>query len=219
VNERWVCKRCFADNDETVAACHRCGLIRGAESTDADQTAWAASPQPEAVAGGKRGGGVLRQLLRFWWIPAAAIALAVGYFSTAQRGEDGSLSTAGNVSVTDLQVGDCFNAAEFSEEDVEVDEVNGVPCDEPHAFEVYEVADYTGSAYPGTDAAFETAFAEVCIPPFESYVGVPYESSVLFASAITPTEEGWNSGDHEFICHLHEEDATMISGSQQGANR
>jgi len=220
VDERWVCKRCFADNDETVAACHRCGLIRGAESTDADQTAWSASPQPEAATdGGHGGGGVLRQLLRFWWIPAAAIALGVGYFTTAQRGDDGSLSTGGNVTVTDLRVGDCFNSAEFSEEDVEIGEVDGVPCDEPHAFEVFAVADYTGSAYPGTDAAFEAAFAEVCIPPFEGYVGVPYESSVLFASAITPTEEGWSSGDHEFICHLHEEDATQISGSQRGANR
>ena len=220
MNERWVCKRCFADNEETVAACHRCGLIRGAESTDADQTAWSASPQPEAAAGGGRsGGGVLQQLLRFWWIPAAAIALGVGYFTTAQRGDDGSLSTAGNITVTDLQVGDCFNSAEFSEEDVEIGEVDGVPCDEPHAFEVFAVADYTGSAYPGTDAAFEAAFAEVCIPPFEGYVGVPYESSVLWASAITPTEEGWSSGDHEFICHLHEEDATQISGSQRGANR
>ena len=175
MNERWVCKRCFADNDETVAACHRCGLIRGAESTDADQTAWAASPQPEAAAGGGRWAvALLRQLLRFWWIPAAAIALGVGYFTTAQRGDDGSLSTAGNVTVTDLQVGDCFNAAEFSEEDVEIGEVDGVPCDEPHAFEVFAVADYSGSAYPGTDAAFEAAFAEVCVPPFEGYVGVPY---------------------------------------------
>ena len=89
MNERWVCKRCFADNDETAAACHRCGLIRGAESTDADQTAWAASPQPEAAQTGDTRGGVVRQLLRFWWIPAAAIALAIGYFTTAQRGDDG----------------------------------------------------------------------------------------------------------------------------------
>ena len=219
MNERWVCKRCFADNDETAAACHRCGLIRGAESTDADQSAWGASQEPEAAASGSDRGGVIRQLLRFWWIPAAAIALAVGYFTTAQRGDDGTLATAGNVTVTDLRVGDCFNAAEFSDEDVEIGDVDGVPCEEPHTFEVYAVADYNGSAYPGTQAAFETAFGEVCVPPFESYVGVPYADSTLWASAITPTEDGWNSGDHEFICHLHEEDISPITGSQRGANR
>lgn len=219
MNERWVCKRCFADNDETAAACHRCGLIRGAESTDADQTAWAASPQPEAAQTGDTRGGLVRQLLRFWWIPAAAIALAIGYFTTAQRGDDGTLSTAGNVTVTDLRVGDCFNAAEFSDEETEIGDVDGVPCTAPHTFEVFAVADYNGSAYPGSQAAFETAFGEVCVPPFESYVGVPYADSVLWASAITPTEDGWDSGDHEFICHLHEEDTSMITGSQRGANR
>ncbi len=218
MNERWVCKRCFADNEGSSGACQRCGLTRGAESTEADQTAWADAPQA-AAGGGPR--GLLPQLLRFWWIPAAAIALAIGYFTTAQRGDDGSLSTAGNVTVNDLQVGDCFNAGEFTtSEEVEVSDVDGVPCDEPHSFEVYAVADYEGGSFPATDSQFQVAFAEVCIPPFESYVGIPYENSVLWASAITPTEEGWNDGDREFICHLHEgADATPLSESQRGANR
>jgi hypothetical protein len=218
VNERWVCKRCFADNEGTAGACQRCGLTRGAEATEADQTAWASAAQPTEARGG--GGGLLPMLLRFWWIPAAAIALAIGYFTTAQRGDDGSLSTGGNVTVFDLRIGDCFNAAEFSEnEGAEVADVDGVPCSEPHAFEVFEVADYNGSEYPGTDAQFATAFEQVCIPPFEEYVGVPYADSELYASAITPTEEGWNSGDREFICHLHTEPVEMLTGSQRGANR
>lgn len=216
MNERWVCKRCFADNEDSAGACQRCGLTRGSESTEADQTAWAAAPQaaPEPRAGGR-----FSQVLRFWWIPAVAIALAVGYFTTAQRGDDGSLSSAGNVTVEDLQVGDCFNATEFSDEGAEVSDVDGVPCDEPHAFEVFAVADYTAETYPASDAQFETAFGEVCVPPFEDYVGVPYADSVLWASAITPTEDGWNAGDREFICHLHEEDASPITGSQRDANR
>jgi Septum formation len=217
VNERWVCKRCFADNEDSAGACLRCGLTRGSESTEADQTAWA--PVPQAAAAGSRGGGLLSQVLRFWWIPVAAIALVIGYFTTAQRGDDGALSTAGNVTVDELRVGDCFSAAEFSEENVEIGDVDGVPCNEPHTFEVFAVADYNGSAYPGTQAAFEFAFAEVCIPPFESYVGVPYAESVLYANAIYPTQDGWNSGDHEFICHLHEVDERPLSESQRGAAR
>jgi hypothetical protein len=218
VNERWVCKRCFADNEDSAGACQRCGLARGSESTDADQTAWAAAPQ--AASAGSRGGGLLSQVLRFWWIPAAAIALAVGYFTTAQRGDDGALSTAGNVTVDELRVGDCFNHAEFATtEEVEVSDVDGAPCTEPHAFEVYVVADYTGAAYPGTDALFQAAFFEVCVPPFEDYVGASWESSVLWANAITPSEEGWNAGDREFICYLHEENTTMLSESQRGAGR
>jgi Septum formation len=219
VNERWVCKRCFADNDETAAACHRCGLIRGAESTDADQTAWGASQEPEAAASGSDRGGVIRQLLRFWWIPAAAIALAVGYFTTAQRGDDGTLATAGNVTVTDLRVGDCFNFADVSDKETEIGDVDGVPCTELHAYEVFAVANYKGSAYPATSAAMTSAFGEVCIPPFESYVGIPFDRSALYASALTPTEEGWNDGERRFICHLFEEGEGMITGSQRGAHR
>jgi hypothetical protein len=198
-----------------AAACQRCGLTRGAEATESDQGAWAATPQPEATAGG----GLLPGLLRFWWIPAAAIALAIGYFTTAQRGDDGSLSSAGNVTVQDLRVGDCFNAGEFSEGEGEVSDVDGVPCTEPHAFEVFEVADYNGSTYPATQAQFEAAFDAVCVGPFESYVGMPYADSALWASAITPTQDGWNGGDHEFICHLHNQDQSPITGSQRGANR
>jgi hypothetical protein len=217
VNERWVCKRCFADNDGAAGACQRCGLTRGAESTQTDQAAWAGAAEAEAD---KPRGGLLPQLLRFWWIPAAAIALAIGYFTTAQRSDDGSLNTAGNVTVFDLRVGDCFNAAEFTEDEgAEVSDVDGVPCSEPHTFEVFAVANYNGSEYPATDAQFAAAFEQVCVPPFEEYVGVPYVDSELYASAITPTEEGWNSGDREFICHLHTETADMLTGSQRGANR
>jgi hypothetical protein len=218
VNERWVCKRCFADNEDSAGACLRCGLTRGSESTEADQTSWAAAPQQAAPE--TKGGGLLSQVLRFWWIPAVAIALVVGYFTTAQRGDDGSLASAGNVTVDDLRVGDCFNAGEFSaDEEAEVSDVDGVPCDEPHAFEVFAVADYNGGVFPATDEQFQAAFAEVCIPPFEDYVGIAYADSVLWASAITPTEDGWNDGDREFICHLHEEEATPLSESQRGASR
>ena len=218
MNERWVCKRCFADNEDSAGACQRCGLARGSESTEADQSTWAAAP--EQAPAGRRGGGLLGQLLRFWWIPAVGIALAIGWFTSAQRGDDGALSTSGNVTVDDLRVGDCFNAAEVTDtEETEISDVEGVPCDEPHSFEVFAVADYSGDEYPGTDPQFEAAFAEVCIPPFEDYVGIPYADSTLWASAITPTQEGWNDGDREFICHLHEEDATEVTESQRGAAR
>ena len=42
---------------------------------------------------------------------------------------------------------------------------------------------------------------------------------MLWANAITPSEEGWNAGDREFICYLHEENSAMLSESQLGAAR
>ena len=82
--------------------------MRGAEATPADQTAWAAqggAATPTANPGWRR-------WIRFWWIPALVIALVVGYLTTARRGDDGSLASAGNVSVDELREGDCFNTAD-----------------------------------------------------------------------------------------------------------
>lgn len=143
------------------------------------------------------------------------ISLGVGWLTAARRGDDGALTEAGTVRVNDLRAGDCFNAGD----ETEISDVDGVPCDEPHAYEVFAVATYGGESYPATDAQLETVFGELCVPPFQSYVGTSYETSELWASFVTPTEDGWNDGDHEFICYLFEEGESMLTRSMAGAAR
>ena len=91
-------------------SCGRCGLTRGSEVTDSDKESWA-SAAGVPVPGGEAEKPGWQRWLRFWWIPAIGIALLVGWFTTAQRGDDGSLTSGGTVSVTDLRAGDCFNGA------------------------------------------------------------------------------------------------------------
>ena len=216
MNERWVCKRCFADNDDTDPACVRCGLTRGAEAAEQDQAAWAASGAPGAPV--EQPGW--RRLLRFWWIPVIGVVLLVGYLQTAQRGSDGSLTSAGTVNVNDLRVGDCFNAGD----ETEISDVDGVPCDEGHAYEVYAVQERDGDSYP-TDAEFDAIFESVCLSAFEAYVGSPYATSELYASMITPSEGSWDDGDREYICYLLEPvddsftENVQLSGSMRGSGR
>jgi hypothetical protein len=203
VNERWVCKRCFADNDDTNGACHRCGLTRGAESSEADQQGWAA--QSGGATGGSpvaksQGGGGWTRWIRFWWIPAVVIALAVGFFTNARRDDAGQINSGGTVDVTELQVGDCFDSPT---EDELISDVAGVPCNEAHAYEVYAVADREAASYP-TDDEFQVIFGELCVPAFESYVGAPYETSEIWANFITPSEDSWSDGDREYACYLYE---------------
>ena len=215
MTERWVCKRCFADNEPTDSACNRCGLIRGAEATETDQAGWAARPAATETAGPG-----WQRFLRFWWVPAIAVVLLVGYFTAAQRGDDGSLTSAGTVPVDDLRPGDCFNAGD----EEEIADVDGVPCDEPHEYEVYAIEQYEGSTFPD-DAEMDVIFETICAPAFASYVGTSYESSVLRASMITPSEETWNDGDREFICYLFEpvDDSltanVSLTESMRGAGR
>jgi len=215
MNERWVCKRCFADNDDTSSTCHRCGLIRGAEATGEDQASWAASAagQPGAPAGDSR--PAWQRLLRFWWVPALAVALVVGYLTTARRGDSGELASAGRVTVDELRVGDCFNSGD----ELEISEVDGVPCTEPHEDQVFHLADYQAATYPADEEAWGAAFLSVCAGPFASFVGEPYDTSELFAYPITPTEESWSDGDRGVICVVYDDDNPELTTSLEGANR
>lgn len=205
MNERWVCKHCFADNEATSSACHRCGLSRGAESTEADPTgAGTTSDQP-----------AWRRWLRFWWIPVLAVVLAIGYLSSARRSDDGSLESAGTVTIDDLRAGDCFNSGEESE----ISDVDGVPCTENHQYQVFAVGSHEAETYPESQQEMVAVFTSVCEAGFASFVGIPWASSELGGSMITPSEESWSGGDRTFVCFLYDPRDAALTVSMEGARR
>ena len=213
MSERWVCKRCFTDNEDTDAACQRCGLIRGAETTPTDQTTWASSG--DAVNPPQQEPGSWRRWIRFWWIPVLVVTLVVGYLTTARRDDAGLLESAGNVSVDELREGDCFN----STEETEISDVDGVPCTEAHQYEVFAIATHEGDGTFPPDTELEAIFVEVCEPEFEPYVGAPYATSEIFGQMISPSEESWGSGDRSFICLLADPEDDALTESLAGAGR
>lgn len=212
MSERWVCKRCFADNDGTAAVCAACGLTRGAEASIDDQQAWAAqsgsdwTPRSEPPA--------WRRWIRYWWVPALLIALGIGWFTSARRDDDGSLSAAGTVAVDDLRVGDCFNTSDAAE----ISEVDGIPCDQPHDYEVFALTTHDAAAFP-SEAELDAVFETSCAAAFAEYVGVPYADSELYASMITPSEGSWGDGDRDITCFLHDLEGRQLTGSMRGAGR
>ena len=209
MSERWVCKRCFADNEETDSACQRCGLVRGAESTEADKTTVAAARDAHHATAG------LAALAEVLVDPVLAVALVGGYLVSARRGDDGSLTSAGNVGVDDLRAGDCFNSGDESE----ISDVDGVPCTQAHEYEVFALANWQGDGTFPPDSQLEEIFFEICEPSFTAYVGEPWETSAIFGSMISPSEESWGAGDREFICVLYDPDDTQLIESLRGANR
>ena len=211
MNNRWVCKRCFADNEESSSACQRCGLIRGAESTDADQAGWAAQAAGAPTAASDPG---WRRWIRYWWVPALLVVLAVGYLANARRSDDGSLESAGTLAVDDMRAGDCFNAGE----EESISDVDGVPCTEAHEYQVFAVGDYEAASYP-TDPELDTIFTSVCEGPFDGFVGMPYADSELYGQMITPSEETWDDGDRSFICILYDPNDPALTASMEGAAR
>jgi hypothetical protein len=179
----------------------------------ADWTATApAGPAPTEPE--RRGSGIASKL----WILVVLGVVGVGLFSFFDSSK----------TVDDIAVGDCLN---MPEEDV-FSTIDPIDCTEPHDLEVFALVDLSEispefssiASYPGDDTVYESAFNQ-CWEEFESYVGVPYEESVIYLDAFTPTLEGWDErGDRIVNCVLFEvnSDASEIiksNRSLRNANR
>ncbi len=141
------------------------------------------------------------------------------YFLTpsADRDESGQIVTEGNVDVFSIQLGDCFNdTRSYDSEDVEVLNVDGMPCDLPHDNEVYAITNMTMSAYPGDEILTEAA-NDYCFAQFEIFAGIAYEASVLNITFLYPTQESWNQArDREVACVVYDMNGEKITGSSRG---
>ena len=227
-SDRWVCRQCFADNEGDATHCSRCGLARfagvgtaGSDPANGDPTAtgdptvssgpqttqWTPPPAPSKP--------LWQRLVGFWWVGLIAVVVIGGILFNARRDDSGQITDGGTLQVNDLKVGDCFN----TDVSQDIDDVDAVPCAEPHAYELFHIFTMTDSGSYPTDSQFDDETDAACRPAFAEYVGMAYDDSALFVSTLTPTKDGWDDGDHTVQCILHEEDESNITGSQRGANR
>ncbi|TDD69673.1 hypothetical protein E1262_12010 [Jiangella aurantiaca] len=116
--------------------------------------------------------------------------------------------------VFDVGLGDCisnFNAEE------QVSELTVIPCEEEHDQEVFAVFEVPDGDFPGSEA-FQTQVESDCVSEFETFVGMPYNESVLEIQWLEPTEESWAQGDRELVCTVLDPSGP-VSGTLEGANR
>jgi hypothetical protein len=191
---RWVCLRCFESNDEGSHACSKCGLLRGATPAEGE-AAWVAPAEAPPARGPAT--NVLGILLRYWWVIAIVVVGVGGFIFNAQRDSDGQITNSGNLQVTDLRVGDCFDLKDRDAELLE--EVTARPCSEGHEYELYFRGNLPAGAFPAEDTII-TWLGDNCLPAFDAYVGMTYAESRYDFSWFEPTEEGWADGDHEVSC-------------------
>lgn len=152
-------------------------------------------------------------------------ALVVGYVvyaftNDAERDEAGNIISEGQIDAFALQVGDCFNDSQAiidsGSSEVEVHDVAGVPCSEPHDNEVYAVFDVSFDAFPGDESMFDLSTAE-CRKRFKGFVGKSYEESILDIFAVYPTHESWSQlDDREVVCAAYHLDYKKLTGSARG---
>ena len=121
-------------------------------------------------------------------------------------------------SVMDLKVGDCFNRSESSDQVATVDVVS---CDTPHMYEVYNNSDIDDKKYTTapTGDDLDTEISNACYDPFQTYVGIDYESSSYKVTAFYPTTSTWVQGDRTINCLITSQDDKPLTGSARNSKK
>jgi hypothetical protein len=209
---RWVCRSCWAANEEAWDNCLRCRAPRGAEAS--------ASPaSPSTVDVGNAGSPWWRRVpIRFAGIAIFAGIALVGVVTAATRDESGAITGAGTLHIVDVRVGDCFDLNEGRDVE-EVGEIRAIPCDEPHTYEAYFATDLAPGSYPSR-TALDAETEAACLPSFEPYVGRSYETSELYVTTFEPTPDGWRQGDRGLLCVVSNYDGLEpLTGSVRSSDR
>jgi hypothetical protein len=155
-------------------------------------------------------------------VPSASASVSATATTEPSAEESASPSAEADpgeeVSVFDIEAGDCFTA-----DGDEIQSVLVVDCEQPHVYEAYHLFDHDAGAdeaYPGDDAI--TDFADTgCRPPFEEFVDHDYDTSIWYISWLTPSADTWAEGDREIVCAVNQQDESEepieVTGSAEGA--
>lgn len=245
----WTCGRCTARNPEEAVSCRSCGLIRGGVVTAPNQGApisgpaapppvpdvWAGAPAPGGYPGApttahapgtgpRAAAGCLANVGIRLAVLAALIAIGgvVAFFTNVHRDPTGTINKAGEMHVTELRVGDCYDLqgdSASADASASFEKVTGIPCGEPHHYEVFYTGRMEDSSTPPTEAVLESWSEANCSPAFDAYVGKPVAESSLDYYVFFPDDRGWALGDRDAQCSLVDTGMNPITGSMKGAQR
>ena len=124
-----------------------------------------------------------------------------------------SSGAQGDSSGVVVKVGDCSN----SNLSQIVDNLDLVPCDEPHSLEAYSIVTSTATTYPGADA-LEVFAEQSCIDEFFGYVGVELPQSILYYTYVYPSVTSWNNeSDRSIVCFIYKATEPLLTKSVKGS--
>ena len=116
----------------------------------------------------------------------------------------------GELGVFVTQLGDCLNEVPGGTA-VEVSTVTGVPCDQPHHWQLIHKGDITLEAY--SRSAVNDEKTKICTAAIEelftSFVNANDEEILEYKNAegytLAPTSESWENGDRTVDCLIGSE--------------
>lgn len=151
----------------------------------------------------------------FWGVLVLGGSIA-GIVFNAARGSGGDITKAGDMKLSDLRVGDCFDDKDPAAELIE--DVKAAPCTQEHEYEMFLISSMTAGSYP-SDTEFSSYIENECLPAFETYVGLAYEESELDVFYVVPSKDSWNDGDRAVRCAVYHPRIHRLTGSQKGSAR
>jgi hypothetical protein len=127
--------------------------------------------------------------------------------------ETGQVTESANIDIFSLKVGDCtMDSPTGLLEDIDV-----VPCGEPHDQEVYYEITMPDGEFSETDV---DAASQECIgDAYTSFVGIGYQDSALDVTTITPTKDTWDQYNDRVIQCIIFDSAGQTTGSLAGTAR
>jgi hypothetical protein len=137
------------------------------------------------------------------------------YFG-AGRADTGEIAKPGDLTATDLRVGDCFDLKDPTAEEIE--DVAARPCAQAHEFELFFTGSLPEGAYP-PQSVFDAYMQDNCMPAFLAFVGKAYEDSELDVYWLTPTTEAWGQGDRSVQCVVSHPRIHQLTESLKGSRR
>lgn len=167
---------------------------------------------------GERGKGLAISaiVIAALWVGATVALVAWVATSQAERDESGEIVEAGRIGFGDIRGGDCVSIPDLSAaSDVDVFELEGVPCADEHNAEAAGVILIEGDDYPG-QTVLEQRAGQECRQTAQNYLGSASPTG-LQPYYLVPTESVWDDeGGHRVVCFIAQVDFSDTTGSVAG---
>lgn len=153
------------------------------------------------------------------WVVVGVLVLGGGissWYFGASRSDTGEIAKPGDLTATELRVGDCFDLKVPGASEIE--DVAARPCVEEHEFELFYAGAVPEGEYPA-EAVFEEYVNEHCVPAFTAYIGKGFQESELDVYWLFPTIDAWRQGDRTIQCAVFHPVIHRLTESLKGSKR
>ena len=120
------------------------------------------------------------------------------YFHSVHRSSNGQITQSGQLDVTQLKVGDCFNAPSGTDG---VTTVQAIPCTQAHDAQVYAEPAISESTYP-SDTTLQSEGKTACNASTATASVSSSTPSDVTAEIFYPEETAFDDGTKNFSCAL-----------------